>query len=369
MLERILTNFTIFEVFDGAMFICGLVLFIKGFRIFREYRVLADMPELPIHSIAMGLVEVHGEAQADGIILSPVSQTPCCFYKVKIEVWVSTKSSHGWNHYKTDIDGPKFFLVDDSGKAVVDARGAELDLPEWCKCTTDEPAPAGADAAALHRYVARLHAADGRAAANHAGDSQEAGRAKPAAAPSHLSKEFLIRTMAAQLFLIEKPLSYSRPQADSQDEGARQTALEAYKHPPGSPPFMHHVERLVDAEMNAMDAPESQNPAGAPRRSPRPFLESMIHPATGLYRFTEYLIHLFGDYDVTATCVENPHARGETERNLLTKGTREPTFLISSRTEKEVDKLLRARSVKFIFGGGALIVAAAAGMIAKYVWL
>ena len=40
----------------------GLYLFFKGFRIFRKYRVLADTPEMPIRSIPMGLVEVHGKA-------------------------------------------------------------------------------------------------------------------------------------------------------------------------------------------------------------------------------------------------------------------------------------------------------------------
>jgi len=40
----------------------GLYTFFKGFRIYREYRVLEDTPEVPIRSVAMGLVHVHGTA-------------------------------------------------------------------------------------------------------------------------------------------------------------------------------------------------------------------------------------------------------------------------------------------------------------------
>ncbi len=37
-------------------FFGGLYSFFKGFRIYREYRVVEDTPEIPIRSMAMGLV-------------------------------------------------------------------------------------------------------------------------------------------------------------------------------------------------------------------------------------------------------------------------------------------------------------------------
>ena len=55
----------------------GIHFFFKGFRIFRKYRVLADTPETPIRSLAMGLVEIHGKAKGDELVDSPVSRTPC----------------------------------------------------------------------------------------------------------------------------------------------------------------------------------------------------------------------------------------------------------------------------------------------------
>jgi hypothetical protein len=61
----------------------GLYWFFKGFMILRKYRVVADTPEIPIRSAAMGLVEVHGKACGDELIESPVGGTPCLYSSVQ----------------------------------------------------------------------------------------------------------------------------------------------------------------------------------------------------------------------------------------------------------------------------------------------
>jgi hypothetical protein len=111
-----------------AGFGAGLYLFFKGFRVFREYRVLADTPEMPIRSIPMGLVEIHGKARGEKLATSPVTKTPCLFYKVDVERWVKDKNGGHWAHAATDADGVKFYLDDATGKVLVDAHGAEYDL-------------------------------------------------------------------------------------------------------------------------------------------------------------------------------------------------------------------------------------------------
>ncbi len=122
---------------DGKLFIystlgfgAGVYWFFKGFRVYREYRVLADTPESPIRSIPMGLVEVHGKAKpaTDPPVPSPVTQTPCLFYKVDIERWIKDKDGGHWSFFATDADGPHFYLEDATGKVLVDAHRAEYDL-------------------------------------------------------------------------------------------------------------------------------------------------------------------------------------------------------------------------------------------------
>jgi hypothetical protein len=106
----------------------GLVWFFQGFRVYRKYRILADTPEMPIHSIPMGLVEIHGKAKGDQLVPSPVTSTPCFFYKVDVERWVRGRRGGHWAHARTDANGVRFYLEDGSGKVLVDAHGAEYDL-------------------------------------------------------------------------------------------------------------------------------------------------------------------------------------------------------------------------------------------------
>ncbi len=69
------------------------------------------------------------------------------------------------------------------------------------------------------------------------------------------------------------------------------------------------------------------------------------------YRLTEYLVIPEHWYDLTGTCVENPEPQDENDRNMIVKGTNEPTFLITWRSEKEIRRTLRNRAAKYIFGG------------------
>ena len=58
----------------------GLFWFFEGFRVYLEYRVLADTPEITICSVAMGLAEIHSQAKGQQTVLSPAAKTPCFFY-------------------------------------------------------------------------------------------------------------------------------------------------------------------------------------------------------------------------------------------------------------------------------------------------
>src|SRR5208337_2879300 len=116
------------EVAIVVGFGAGLVWFFKGFHDYREFRVVEDTPEMPIRSIPMGLVHVHGQAAGEQRVTSPVTGTPCFFYKVDIERWVRDKSGGHWSHAATRAEGVRFHLEDATGKVLVDAHGAEYDL-------------------------------------------------------------------------------------------------------------------------------------------------------------------------------------------------------------------------------------------------
>lgn len=77
------------------------------------------------------------------------------------------------------------------------------------------------------------------------------------------------------------------------------------------------------------------------------------------FRFTEYCIKPGEEYDVLGTCVQNPRPLDENDRNLITKGKNNHTFLISSKSAEQLEKGMGWRSTMMIWGGAALTVACA----------
>ena len=252
----------------------GLYYFYQGFRAYREYRVLADTPEVPIHSVAMGLVEVHGKATGVPPVPSPVTRSPCYFYKVDIEHWVTDKNGGHWSHLVTDADGPRFYLADGTGKVLVDAHKAEFDLIQTARIETR-----GSGWGSLFSGVG---SSSGSAATR-----------------------YDLGTYASEAVARHKGASFF----------------------------------------------------GSSTRSGERF------------RLTEHLVVPEHWYDVTGTCVENPEPQDEYDRNLIVKGTNEPTFLISWRSEQEIQRKLRNRAALRIFGGGILAVACLGIFLAKHGWL
>ncbi len=267
------------DVWLTVGFGAGLYYFYKGFRIFREYRVLMDTPEIPIRSVAMGLVEIHGKATGIPPIPSPVTRTPCYFYKVEIEHWVHDKNGGHWSHIATDADGKRFYLADATGKVLVDAHNAEYDLIQTAKVETG-----GSSGLSFGRLFSGI------------------GGSTPAVTPG-LDTDLWSYASAA-------------------------------------------VSRRKGSGIFGGGASAGER-----------------------YRLTEHLVLPDHWYDLTGTCVENPEPQDEHDRNLITKGTNEPTFLITWRSEKEIRQTLRNRAAKYIFGGGVLAVACLGILLLKLGWL
>lgn len=270
----------------------GLYSFFDGFRIYREYRVLADIPESPIRSLAMGLVQIHGESSGEETLTSPLTHTPCFLYKVDIERWESDRSRGHWLHYWTDIAATAFYIADPTGKVLVDPRGAEYDLIKrrvreigrtsglWSLLTRKQTAEgSGASDAELAEYVANLGGLG----------------------PGSLSNS-------------------------SSDNLVKITGISPGNELP-----------VLGAFLDQQSWTLGRNPVRA-----------------GRFRFTEYCIVPGELYDVAGTCVENSKPKDEHDRNLICKGTNEPTFLISWRDEREIESSLRSKALVHIVGGAAL---------------
>jgi hypothetical protein len=54
---------------------------------------------------------------------------------------------------------------------------------------------------------------------------------------------------------------------------------------------------------------------------------------------------------------------------MIVKGQSEPTFLISYRTDKQVESNLRRRAALYVFGGAGLSIVCVALLLLKFGWL
>jgi hypothetical protein len=296
----------------------GLFLFGKGFCVFREYRVLADTPEIPIRSMAMGLVEIHGKAKGEELLTSPVTRSPCYLYKVEIERWQTDSKGRGsWHHYRTDVNGVKFYVEDATGRVQVDPTDAELDMLRTCR-----------------REIF------GRKGT---GWKWLLGR-RPAATPVSANAP----TDVELGDYVSSAATGSPPRAPVRVSPSDSAEVRAAKARMASPQGLDFLKQI------ALGA----NPLFAGRGS-----------ASGRYRLTEYCILPNHWYDVTGTCTENPHPQDEHDRNKIVKGENEPTFLISWRSEREIEGALRRRAALYIFGGAALSVICLALLLSKLGWL
>ncbi len=361
-------------------FFAGLYIFFKGFRQFRNYLLIADTPSIPIRSVAMGFAQIHGKAQGQKTVSSPVTHTPCFAYKVVIERWESRSGHQGseWKHHRTDVDGVDFYLADDTGKVLVDARGAELDLPQSARCVAGQGSTAPTGVAAtqdeLLKYVnqADAHWAGGwvERGLKHVGPLEDSSKEQKRQALMGVfqhtpgSQDFMLGMMTMMAPKMKQRLGSMGPQSDPQHEEARQVALRAFGHPVGSPEFMEGVQRA----MQMADGPNASlklnaffgAAGGAPETA-----SGIFDAAGGRYRFTEYCLVPGSTYDISGTCVENPHPQDANDHNMIVQGTNEKEFLISSKTEKQVEKGLRKRAATMVLGGAALSVICLVILLAK----
>ncbi|HEV2247734.1 MAG TPA: hypothetical protein VGW37_13870 [Terriglobia bacterium] len=294
-------------------FILGLYWFFKGFGIFREYKVIADTPLVPIRSVAMGRVQIHGRATGQKTLLSPVSNQTCFLYKVDIDRFQASRQGQGhWGHYLTDSGSVGFYLEDDTGRVLVNPGGAELDLEEAYQCEIGNLDVVPLDAPWR----------------------SDAPAARPAGVPTPDSE--LRRYVARVAEGINSAAFQGTDMASSLEAGSGQRER---PRPGRSLGFLRSLLPLGQFDQMASGA------------------------APGDYRLTEYCVVPDSEYDITGSCAINRDASNESDRQLITRGRNDSTFLISDKSENSLEQSLRSRAWRHTIGGGALAVAGAAVLL------
>jgi hypothetical protein len=132
----------------GIGFCAGIGLFFYGFRLLQRRRLILDTPFSKIRSASMGMVEVSGLAVGPYTMVAPITARPCYYYRTLVWEFKQSGKNKQWVKVAGECLHLPFFVDDNSGRVLVDPRGADLDLhcdfEEQC-CdsffTTKDPAP------------------------------------------------------------------------------------------------------------------------------------------------------------------------------------------------------------------------------------
>ncbi len=284
------------------MIVLGAVVFLVGFRQYREYRILADAPKAKVRSMPMGLVHLHGKATGEPLT-SPLTGSRCFAYVANVEEkqWTTNRkgeTERKWVTVAGDDDLKPFYLDDGTGRVLVNPFGAEeaaSDSPRtfYCEIGKDghfksvSPAP-GISAPSEQVVWAWIHG-------NH-------------------SRKVMDKTVFAT-------------EAGRQAKAAMESSLAVL----GAVPGLQSLGGVLEGS-------------------------SVLGLKGGPYRVTENCFLAESDCVIVGTCAENPDAKGEEDRNIIRKGENEKTFLISTQGEKKVGRSLRLQAFGLVFLGATLIL-------------
>jgi len=133
----------------GIGFVAGIFLFVRGFFLLQRRRLILDTPFSKIRSASMGMVEVSGLAVGPYTMIAPITGRPCYYYRTVIQEYKQQGKNKEWVIVAGECMHLPFFVDDNTGRVLVDPRGADMDLhrdfeQEFCNSffTTKDPAPA-----------------------------------------------------------------------------------------------------------------------------------------------------------------------------------------------------------------------------------
>ncbi len=95
-----------------------------GFHFLRLKRRVENTPTSKTRSLALGLVEVHGRARRKYALVSPMSQQPCVYYRLRR---FRRDRNNRWKLSSSSDSGHvPFYLEDDTGRVLVDPARASV---------------------------------------------------------------------------------------------------------------------------------------------------------------------------------------------------------------------------------------------------
>jgi hypothetical protein len=106
----------------------GVYLFYRGFRMLQRKRLIENTPTSKIRSASMGLVEISGLATGPYTMPAPITAMPCYYAHTIGWEWKQSGKNKQWVKFADESRHVPFFLDDNTGRMLIDPRGAEMDI-------------------------------------------------------------------------------------------------------------------------------------------------------------------------------------------------------------------------------------------------
>jgi hypothetical protein len=351
-------------------FCAGIGVFFYGFRLLQRRRLILDTPLSKIRSASMGMVEISGLAVGPYTMIAPVTTRPCYYYRTLAWEWKQSGKDKQWVKVAGECMHVPFYVDDNTGRLLIDPRGAELDLhrdfeQEFCDSffTTKEPVPDS-----VRSFLAR----HGVVTNNKIKVEEYCIKPKNSlfilgtlaenpgleVSPQPVQDAEPINSFSPQGFSISlNSLSLSSVGSDADFEPGSLSQLLVTR----SEPRTLEVVRLTQGpgRANTLDMTQQQKIAAALVQA------GISNPAAWAAAKLPGLTATGGQVvtDSTATVI-SPSANGKTDPQTnnfdphppvaLMKGSNNKTFLISWRSQKEVARSLGWKCTLMIWGGPAI---------------
>ncbi len=105
-------------------FIIAMLMFWYAFYFLRMKRQMENTPTSKVRSVAMGMVEVKGQAIRKFALVSPMSHTPCVFYRL---TKYRRERNNQWKVSSvSSSDNVPFMLEDETGRVEIDPAGCHV---------------------------------------------------------------------------------------------------------------------------------------------------------------------------------------------------------------------------------------------------
>jgi hypothetical protein len=313
----------------------GLYFFFVGFHLLAHKRLLLGTPTSKIRSAALGLVEVNGIAAGLHTIAAPISGKPCFLYRTA--AWQrNDHKNKNWEKLADETLHLPFFLDDSTGQMLIEPLGADLDLHR----DSHEEYDASFFSTRMEDVSPRVNAFLSRHGISPVRPVRiEEWSIKPE------DPLFIAGTLSENPGVQVRPVSARTDGESNVPEIIRLHGGAA----PSSTREMSQQAKIAAALTRAgITKPEAWAAAGVPYQSLA--VEESISPTAQ------------ADSTLTGTPSFNL-----TPPVVMMKGTNDPTFVISYRSQKELVSVLGWKSSAMIWGGAAIIVLGAYVLVAQMV--